>query len=104
MIELGCTLLLGTDNVMFVQPDMFREMSFLAMVYHLPAQLALKAAIDGAGLLSSPWYIAPGAPARFFCVNAGRGLLPYSRDPAATLIKRVSETDILENVLSARHE
>jgi cytosine/adenosine deaminase-related metal-dependent hydrolase len=104
LIELGCTILLGTDNAMLVQPDMFREMAFLATVYHLPAHRILKAAIDGAGILSAPWYIAPGAPARFFCVDASHGMLSYSRDPSTTLIKRVAEADISENVLTARYE
>jgi cytosine/adenosine deaminase-related metal-dependent hydrolase len=101
MVEMGCTLLLGTDNAMFVQPDLFCEMAFCATVYCLPAPTILKAAIEGASLLSQPWYLAPGAPARFFCVDAGRGMLPYSRDPCTTFIKRVSEGDILENVLTA---
>jgi cytosine/adenosine deaminase-related metal-dependent hydrolase len=104
LIELGCTILLGTDNAMFVQPDMFREMAFLATVYRIPAPRILKAAIDGAGILSNPWYIAPGAPARFFCVDARHGMLSYSRDPCTTFIKRVAEDDISENVLTARHE
>jgi cytosine/adenosine deaminase-related metal-dependent hydrolase len=101
MVEMGCTLLLGTDNVMFVQPDLLREMSFLATVYRLPPLLILKAAIEGARILSTSWYITPRAPVRFFCVDAGRGVLPCSRDPVATLVKRVNETDILENVLTA---
>jgi cytosine/adenosine deaminase-related metal-dependent hydrolase len=104
MVELGCTILMGTDNAMFVQPDMFREMAFVATVYRLSASRILNAAIEGAAILSTPGYIAPGAPARFFCVDAGHGMLSYSRDPCATLIKRATEIDILENVLTAKYE
>jgi hypothetical protein len=104
MIERGCTLLLGTDNAMFVQPNMFREMAFLATVYHLPADRVLKMAIDGSAILSSPGYLVPGAPARFFCVDTGRGMLSYSRDPCTTFVKRVDESDIVENVLTDRYE
>jgi cytosine/adenosine deaminase-related metal-dependent hydrolase len=104
MVELGCTLLLGTDNAMFVSPDMFREMAFLSTIYHLPSPQILKAAVEGAEILSAPWYIARGAPARFFCVDAGQGMLSYSRDPCTTLVKRVNKSDILENVLTARYE
>jgi cytosine/adenosine deaminase-related metal-dependent hydrolase len=100
MVDLGCTLLLGTDNAMFVQPDMFREMAFCATVYRLPAPRILKAAIEGASIFSRPGYLAPDAPARFFCVDAGRDMLPYSRDPCTTFIKRVGGSDILENVLT----
>ncbi|MDD1675242.1 MAG: amidohydrolase family protein, partial [Methanomicrobiales archaeon] len=39
MVVRGCSILLGTDNVMFVQPDLFREMSFVSTVYHLPSPL-----------------------------------------------------------------
>ncbi|MDD1679011.1 MAG: hypothetical protein LUO93_07520, partial [Methanomicrobiales archaeon] len=58
----------------------------------------------GAGILSTPWYIDAGAPARFFCVDTTRGILRFSRDLRTTLIKRVGEMDFLENVLSARYE
>ncbi len=104
MIELGCTVLLGTDNAMLVQPDMFREMAFVATIYRLPAPVILKMAIEGAEILSEPGYLARGAPARFFCVDAQRGILSYSRDPCTTLVKRGAESDILENVLTARRE
>jgi cytosine/adenosine deaminase-related metal-dependent hydrolase len=104
MIELGCTLLLGTDNAMFVHPDMFREMAFTATVYRISSPRILDAAIRGSAILASPWYITPGAPARFFCVEAGRGPLSYSRDPCTTLVKRVNGTDILEKVLTVGHK
>jgi cytosine/adenosine deaminase-related metal-dependent hydrolase len=104
MINAGCTILLGTDNVMFVQPDMFQEMAFIETIYRLPPLLILRAAIEGARWAGNPWYITKGAPARFFCVNASTGLLPFSRDPCTTFIKRVNGGEILENVLTEGHE
>jgi cytosine/adenosine deaminase-related metal-dependent hydrolase len=104
MIELGCTLLLGTDNVMFVQPDLFQEMAFVATVYGLPSSCILKTAIQGASYLSTPGYLVQGGAARFFCVDASGGVLPYSHDPCTSFIKRVNGADIVENVLSAGYE
>ncbi len=36
MLSLGCRIYLGTDNVMFVQPNMLQEMAFLSVVYRFP--------------------------------------------------------------------
>lgn len=100
MRALGCSLLLGTDNVMFVPPDLFGEMSFLSTVYGVPPREVLHAAIAGGNHFTRTSVIAPGSPARFFCVKSGDSFLRFTRDPWMTFIKRVNRSDIEENVLS----
>ena len=53
MLELGCTILLGTDNVMFVPPDMFSEMAFTSAVYGIDPEVLLGAAVKGSELAGS---------------------------------------------------
>ena len=47
MQDLGCKILLGTDNVMFVPPDMFSEMAFTSTVYRIDPSVLLRAAVQG---------------------------------------------------------
>ncbi len=104
MLELGIQVLLGTDNVMFVQPDLFQEMAFLSTVYRVEARTALRAALEGAALFSRSPSFSVGAPARFFTVDASRSLRSFSRDPLSSLVKRGNSAEIEENVLSAEFE
>ena len=104
MIELGVPFLLGTDNVMFVQPDMFQEMAFLSTVYRIEPRIVLHAALDGAGIFSRSPFFTIGAPARFFTIDAQRSLRSFSRDPLISLVKRGNSAEIEENVLSAEFE
>jgi len=99
MAASGCTLFLGTDNVMVTQPDLWREMEFTATVYGLPPRQVLAAAIAGAGFSGGNPFIAPDGPARLVVVDPGRSGLTFSRDPVATLVKRVSAGDIRETFL-----
>jgi cytosine/adenosine deaminase-related metal-dependent hydrolase len=99
MVACGCTLLLGTDNVMVAQPDLWREMEFTATVYGLPPRQVLAAAIAGAGLSGESPFLAPGSPGRLVVVDPGRSGLTFSRDPVATLVKRVAAVDIRETFL-----
>ena len=46
----GVKLLLGTDNVMFVPPDMFSEMAFTSAVYRIDPKVLLRAAVQGSEL------------------------------------------------------
>jgi cytosine/adenosine deaminase-related metal-dependent hydrolase len=100
MLDLGCTVLLGTDNAMFVQPDMFREMAFTSLIYRIPPHEVLKMAIAGSKLLSKPFFIEEGSYARFFCIDPLRENLMYSHDLIATIVKRVNPHAIERNVLN----
>jgi cytosine/adenosine deaminase-related metal-dependent hydrolase len=100
MQELECTLMLGTDNVMFVPPDMFSEMAFTSSVYGIDPVSILRAAILGSGLSGSPFFIQKGARANFFTLDAIHSALRFSRDPVASLVKRAGSTRIGNNVFN----
>ncbi|MDD1653729.1 MAG: amidohydrolase family protein [Methanomicrobiales archaeon] len=104
MAASGCTLLLGTDNVMVAQPDLWREMEFAATVSGLPPRQVLAAAIAGARVSGESPFLATDRPARLVVVDPGRSNLMFSRDPAATLVTRVSQGDIRETFLFSPRE
>ncbi|MDP3563324.1 MAG: amidohydrolase family protein [Methanoregula sp.] len=100
MLELGCTLYLGTDNVMFVAPDMFAEMAFSSTVYGLEPQTLLRAAIGGSELCGESFFIRIGARASLFMIDPSKSALQFSRDPVASITKRGPGTHIVHNVLN----
>ncbi|MBN1195189.1 MAG: amidohydrolase family protein [Methanomicrobiaceae archaeon] len=102
MLDLGCRVLLGTDNVMFVQPDMFQEMAFTAIIYRIPPADILRMAIAGSALFTTPQYISEGNPAAFFTIDPMRGNLRYSRDPLTTVVKRMSPALVGRIIYSMR--
>ena len=100
MQELGCTLLLGTDNVMFVPPDMFSEMAFASTVYGLEPATLLRAAIQGSELLKKSFFIRKGARANLFLIDPLQSALQFSRDPVASITKRVSSGHSVHNIFN----
>jgi cytosine/adenosine deaminase-related metal-dependent hydrolase len=100
MEELGCTVCLGTDNAMFVMPDLFAEMAFVSIVYPLAPATVLRAAIRGSAVFGLPFFIHEGGRANLFVVDPARSALRFSRDPVATLVKRVNSAAIMTNVFS----
>jgi len=100
MQELGCTIFLGTDNVMFVPPDMFSEMAFTSAVYRMDSEVLLHAAVGGSGLAGPSFYIRKGAPANLFMIDPARSALQFSRDPLTSLIKRGSGCHIAHNIFN----
>lgn len=102
MLEFGCTPLLGTDNVMFVQPDMFREMGFVETVTRLPPHEVLRAAVKGADLTGRTYFIEEGQKANFIVINALKSNLQYSMDPVASIVKRTERGDLLETVINTQ--
>nr|WP_320160627.1 amidohydrolase family protein [uncultured Methanoregula sp.] len=101
MRECGCRILLGTDNVMFVPPDLFSEMAFVSAVYGLGPRDILHAAVAGSELAGTPYFIRVGAPANLFAISFSGSALRFSRDPLATLVKRANFTDIGKNVFNS---
>jgi cytosine/adenosine deaminase-related metal-dependent hydrolase len=101
MHELGCTLYLGTDNVMFVQPDMFAEMAFASTVYGLEPETLLRAAIQGSELTGESFFIRKGAQANLFTIDPSLSALQFSRDPVASITKRVSCGTIVHNIFNS---
>ena len=89
MIEFGCDIVLGTDNVMFVQPDMFAEMAFMSVVYKIPPEDALDMAAGGAGLFGRDYEVKTGNKAAFFTIDPACFNISFSRDPLKTLANRM---------------
>jgi cytosine/adenosine deaminase-related metal-dependent hydrolase len=100
MEELGCTVLLGTDNAMFVMPDLFSEMAFTSLVYRLEPATVLRAAVRGSALSGPSFFIRKGERANLFVMDPARTALRFSRDPLATLVKRANSAAIRTNVFS----
>jgi cytosine/adenosine deaminase-related metal-dependent hydrolase len=101
MQELGCTLYLGTDNVMFVQPDIFSEMAFVSTVGGLEPKALLRAAIQGSELTGESFFIRKGARANLFMINPIQSALQFSRDPLISITKRVSCGHIVHNIFNS---
>jgi cytosine/adenosine deaminase-related metal-dependent hydrolase len=101
MEELGCTVWLGTDNVMFVPPDLFGEMAFVSTLYRTDPAAILRSAIAGSVMGASPFFIAKGARANLFLINPEKTSLNFSRDPIASITKRASFGAICANVFNS---
>ena len=100
MEDLGCTVCLGTDNVMFVAPDLFSEMAFVSLLYRLQPASVLRAAVRGSAIFGPSSFIRKGSRANLFVVDPARSFLRFSRDPLASLVKRVNSAAIGTNVFS----
>jgi cytosine/adenosine deaminase-related metal-dependent hydrolase len=100
MQALGCTLYLGTDNVMFVNPDMFSEMAFASTIYGMKPEILLRAAIQGSELSGESFFIRTGARANLFVIDPSQSALKFSRDPVTSITKRVCCGHIVHNVLN----
>jgi cytosine/adenosine deaminase-related metal-dependent hydrolase len=100
MVDLGCTILLGTDNIMFVSPDMFSEMAFTSAVYGIDPVILTGAAVRGSGMTGSSFFIREGARANLFTIDPARSSLHFSRDPVASIIKRASGSQIGNRVFN----
>jgi len=100
MLDLGCTVFLGTDNAMFVAPDMFSEMSFAATVYRLDPHEIYHSAVSGSQLCGQSFFIEKGGRAAFFTVDPAHSALAFSRDPLTSLVKRVQSDVIRNNVFN----
>jgi cytosine/adenosine deaminase-related metal-dependent hydrolase len=98
MEKLGCTLMLGTDNAMFVQPDMWREMEFVSRIYHLRPEKILSAAMRGSAEFDTPYFIGKGNKARFFVIDPASSNLRFSHDVFTTLVNRAGSNDIVKKV------
>jgi len=88
MLEQGCKIYLGTDNAMFVQPDMMGAMAFLHTVYHVRPTDVFRMAVTGSSLAGEPFYLKRGAHANFIIFNSRRSNLAFSKDPVASVVKR----------------
>ncbi len=84
----GVQILVGTDNVMFIQPDMMHEISFIHTAYGVPAQDILYSATCGFPPAGLSHAIKQGNSASFFVLDCTWGNLHHSRDIKSTIVKR----------------
>jgi cytosine/adenosine deaminase-related metal-dependent hydrolase len=102
----GITFALGTDNVMFVAPDVLREMDFASRLgrglAEDPTAIATRdmfraATIEGARALRLDHELgslAPGKQASFVVFDLDRPHLRYQHDPISALVHRAGRADI----------
>jgi cytosine/adenosine deaminase-related metal-dependent hydrolase len=100
MLELGCRVWAGTDNVMFVQPDLLSEMAFISTVYHVDPEKIIQMAVEGSELWGEPSYIKKGARANFFVLDPRASNISFSKKPVAGIVNRAFSTDIGKNVFN----
>lgn len=101
MEELGCRVFLGTDNAMFVPPDLFGEMAFVSTVYRMDPASILRSAVAGSALAGTPGFIKPGARANLLVIDPAQNSLNFSRDPVASIIKRILPRMIAKRVFNS---
>ncbi len=100
LLDCGCPVVLGTDNAMFVQPDMWREAHFLSTIYHIPPRDALKSAILGSSLFADSFFIKEGNKANFLVLDTLSSNLVLSRDMVGTLVNRAGPGNIVKKVIN----
>jgi len=96
LLDANVPLSLGTDNVMFVQPDLLSELKVLDTVYHIDPVDALLMAVRGSFIHDSSPYISVGNPANFFVVDPTRSNLQFSKDPISSIVRRITASDIID--------
>jgi len=88
MLEKGVQILIGTDNAMFVQPDIMQEISFAHTVYRIPPAELLAAATTGLEAAGINHSIREGNRANFIIFDISDSNLKFSHDPVASIVKR----------------
>ena len=88
MLDAGIKILIGTDNAMFVQPDMMQEISFIHTLYGIPERELLKSAVSGFPPAGVTHLLNSGNKACFFILDASWGNIGYSHDIISTIVKR----------------
>lgn len=94
MLDAGCRVFLGTDNVMFVSPDMFAEAAFLQTVYKIGSPDILRMMTDGFSLLGRRGFLEEGGSADLIFLDSG---YPgrWTQDPRTSLFTRVGSRGII---------
>jgi cytosine/adenosine deaminase-related metal-dependent hydrolase len=104
MLDLGCKVLLGTDNVMFVQPNLLQEMAFTSLVYRISPREILKMAILGSKVFDNSFFIEEGKGAHFFTIDPLRGNFGFSHDRLTTMVNRMNCHAIERTILNLQPE
>ncbi len=102
MLRLGCTVAIGTDNVMLNKPDMFREMEYIwkvsrALKHGISAREILKmATVNAARIfrLSRIGYIDEGMTADAIIIDKYHVDIACMHNPYVAIVQRASESCI----------
>ncbi|MDD1728385.1 MAG: amidohydrolase family protein [Methanospirillum sp.] len=98
MREQGVEILIGTDNAMFVQPDMMQEISFAHTVYRIPAEELLSSATRGFSAAGIDHTIREGNWANFNVIDYSDSNLRFSHDPVTSVVKRSPTAQICASI------
>jgi len=93
MLDAGCKVFLGTDNVMFVSPDLFAEAAFLKTVYKLNSEDIFRMVTGGFSLIGQKETIEVGNPANLILLD-GKYAGTWTKDPSTSLFSRVGSRGI----------
>jgi cytosine/adenosine deaminase-related metal-dependent hydrolase len=88
MINQGVPLFLGTDNAMFVNPDIMQEISFCHTVYGIAPEDLFAFSTRGFPPAGINHAIEPGNKANFFIMDISKSNLVFSHDPLKSMVKR----------------
>jgi cytosine/adenosine deaminase-related metal-dependent hydrolase len=101
MLDVGCRVFLGTDNVMFIQPDMLAEMAFVHMIYNIDPVEVVRMSVAGSCLTNNPFFISIGAHANLFTIDPRFSNMRFSANPVASIVKRAFSGIIGTNVFNS---
>lgn len=109
MLERGCRLAIGTDNVMLNSPDMFRELDYIWKASHAagrfiePRQLVKMATVNAARMLGlNSGSIEPGRAADLMFIDKRHADLYPVHDPYAAIVHRASAASIAAVMVDGR--
>ena len=102
MLKLGCTIGIGTDNVMLNSPDIFRELDYLWKVsratepeFISPREILMMATVNNAKILGlNSGYIENGRSADLLFIDKNHIDLYPIHNPYASIIHRASQDSI----------
>ncbi len=100
MYSLGCNVFIGTDNVMFNDPDIFSELNFISAIYKIEPGLILESAIAGSSLSNRAYWIKVGFPAHFTIIDSEKSSLLHSHNPLRSLVRRAGTKTIVKRVFN----
>jgi cytosine/adenosine deaminase-related metal-dependent hydrolase len=110
MLSAGCTIALGTDNVMLNSPDMTRELDYIWKVSRAtegqmidPREILKMATVNGAEILKlDSGCIEEGRSADLLFIDKRHGDLYPMHDPHAALVHRLSQSSISSVMIAGR--
>lgn len=88
MLDAGVKVLIGTDNAMFINPDIMQEISFCHTIFKITPEEVFQASTSGFSPGGINHTIEVGNHANFFILDISDSNLIFSHDPITSIIKR----------------